>query len=324
MNNILKCSTLAIAALTLVLSGCSSAGQTQAPTSADSSVSAQKTYASTAEVLAAVQAAQTITALPDSVAATLTAKHTWAPEVYFNCKSVNNPSGAVPFGECAYGDKNGNKTMVVYGDSHAAMWAASLEGVAAKNGYKLRVFGLGGCPVLDLQFQSSQSNSPNDKCDQFHTTAVEEILAIKPDVIFATSVSDQKLRDGASPTSDQWREGWIGALKKLGASGARLSVIGSIPSWQNSDPKCLAAHTRSIQDCSVQTSEALPANMEAEIAASESAGALYVDPIKWVCAERCVPVIADTLVYFNPYHLTEAYAQYLTGAVEDAVRPVLS
>ena len=62
----------------------------------------------------------------------------------FNCRPKPQSPPSTRFGACAYGDQSPNaKLMVIFGDSHATMWAAALEGVAAKNGYRLRVFSLG-------------------------------------------------------------------------------------------------------------------------------------------------------------------------------------
>ena len=149
-------SMLASAVLILAAtSGCSSS-----PTRHEAGISstgaagaaAQPAPATTADVLAAIKAAQTLKSVPTSLRRRLAQKDDAGPRTFFECTSVNNPSHANPFGNCAYGDPKGTKLMVIYGDSRAAMWGATLEGVAKRLGWKLKVFGLGGCPVPNLHF----------------------------------------------------------------------------------------------------------------------------------------------------------------------------
>ena len=174
-----------VAAAAVVLSGCAPSNAPAAPQGAQGApANPDRTFATTAQVLEAVKAAQTINALPDSLAASLT-KGDWAKAtVRFECHSIAPPPNLVDFsksesghefGQCAAGDEKGTKLMVTLGDSRAEMWGATLEGVAAKNGYKLRTFYMNSCPAPDLHFLSYETHAPNDECAQFHQSAVAAI-----------------------------------------------------------------------------------------------------------------------------------------------------
>ena len=41
------------------------------------------------------------------------------------------------------------------------------------------------------------------------------------------------------------------------------------------------------------------------------------------CSAVCTPIIGNMLVYENQYHITETYATYLSGALQNALGPVL-
>jgi hypothetical protein len=185
------------------------------------------------------------------------------------------------------------------------------------------VYGRGGCPAPDLQYISAQTKSPNTECDDFHTSAIEAIRGLHPDLVVVTSVSDQFLVDWSHPTAAQWRDGWVSTFNKLAQPGTKFAMIGSMPQWPNSDARCLAAHVRAVQECSASVEDATPVNLDAEEAASTAAGAVYIPTLPWICAARCEPVIADKRVYINEFHLTGPYAVYLTGALEEALRPAL-
>jgi SGNH domain-containing protein len=319
------------------LASCSAPGPADkaATTAQDQPPLAQRTYATTAQVLDAVKAARDIKTLPAAAASQLTNTDVAEAQDGFDCK----PKPAVPsvhFGECAYGDPQGKKLMVMYGDSHADTWAASLEGVAAKHGWKLRVFSEGGCPAPDLQYLAYSTHSPYQDCDKFHDGATQAIRELHPDVVIVTSIGGLLL-DGSWPSSTQWRDAWISTFQKLTQPGTRLVLLANVPSWKNNDARCLAAHTGDVQNCSAAVADATegggragPAGVGAgpysqgdEQSAATAAGAHYISPQPWICTDQCEPVIADNVVYRDISHLTQVYAEYLTGALGEALQPVL-
>ena len=116
----------------------------------------------------------------------------------------------------------------------------------------------------------------------------------------------------------------MSTFQKLAQPGTHVAILGAIPNWDNNDARCLAAHTRDVQACSTERANAVSPFFDAERAAASAAGALYVDTVPWVCAEKCEPVISDIVVYYNPYHFTTKYADYLSGAVADALKPAMT
>lgn len=277
----------------------------------------------TAQVLAAVRAAQHLQRVPKSLYSRLVNPDVAGPQIYFDCIAVNNPAGADLFGNCAYGDPNGKKLMVIYGDSHAAMWAAALEDVAIRTGWKLKVFEFGGCPVPDLNFYSYQTNAPFTACKLYHKTAVAAIRALHPSLVLVTSISNQEVGKDVYPTSAQWQQGLTETLRSLSQPGQEMALIGDIPEWSNNDATCLAAHLDDVQACSVPMSVGRAANNKAEKAAAARVGALYVDTEPWICGARCEPIIHNIVVYYNSYHISDTYAQYLSGALQEALAPLL-
>jgi hypothetical protein len=102
-------------------------------------------------------------------------------------------------------------------------------------------------------------------------------------------------------------------------------MIGPIPEWPHNDERCLAAHIRKVQVCSIATADLDTPKHEAPQAAAAAAdGVLFVSPTPWVCAERCEPVIADIRVYQGLYHFSKTYANYLSGALSEALQPAMA
>jgi hypothetical protein len=314
-----------IAVTAVVLSACSTShAAPQGPTNL------KRTFATTAQVLDAVKAAQSTNELPSSVG--FLTKADWSMATgRFDCHDVDlpanilDPSRDSEFGQCAAGAESGTKLMVTFGDSRAGMWGAALESVAAKYGYQLRTFHMGNCPPLDLHFFSYETRAPDDACYQFRQSAIAAIRSLHPDLIIVTSFSYHMLADGSQPTEVQWEKGWESTLKELTQPGTRLAMFGDIPTWPKNDTHCLAGHVMAVQKCSVPQSEGMPSgNLYAERLAASTAGARYIPTTPWVCADLCEPVIADIRVYQDGYHFTNSYTVYLTGAVDDALEPALT
>jgi hypothetical protein len=325
---VLRSSAALIAVAAVVLSACSTSNAPTAPQGA--SADPGRTFATTAQVLKAVKAAQRIKDLPSSPG--FLTKADWPNATgQFDCHTVDDlPANIVDpkrtvFGQCASGDEHGAKLMVTFGDSRAGMWGAALEGVAAKNGYKLRTFHMGNCPPLDLHFFSYERYVTDDDCYQFRQSAITAIRNLHPDLVIVTSFSTHKLADLSQPTAAQWQEGWASTFRELTEPGTRLAMFGDMPDWENDDAHCLAGHVMAVQDCSVPKIAGTPSgNLDAEQAAAAAARALYIPTLPWVCADRCEPVIADTRVYQDRFHFTNSYTKYLTGAVGEAMRSALA
>jgi hypothetical protein len=328
--------TAMLAALTIALVACSPGTDmptyrtdrpTYDPNKPATSYLAEQSYATPDQVLAAVAAAQQTQVVSDVAAAhlaELSKPHQDGPEICFDQRQTHVTTTDTMFGECAYGDPNGTKQMVLYGDSRAPMWAATLERVAAISGWQMRVFAKGGCPAADLQYQNNETHAPDPGCDTFHSAAVDEIRKLHPQLVVTASYSGHTLANGDMPTTSQWQDAWVSTFQKLTQPGTHVAILGAIPTWDNNDAQCLAAHTRDVLACSTEPANAVSPYFDAERAAAAAAGALYVDTVPWVCAEKCEPVISDIVVYYNPYHFTKKYSDYLSGAVADALKPAMT
>ena len=213
--------------------------------------------------------------------------------------------------------------MVIYGDSRAGMWGAALEGVAAKNGYKLRTFYMNGCPALDLHFMSYETHAPNDDCYQFHESAIAAIRNLHPDLVITTSFSTQMLADGSQPTAAEWQQGWastsgdsptrntVGDVRRHSRVGERRRAL---PGWpRHGSPGVQCADRRShVEKSRCRASRRI-----------RSGSAVHPHPAVGVCGSLRT-VIANMRVYGNRFHFTKSYAVYLTGAVGEALQSTLA
>jgi SGNH domain (fused to AT3 domains) len=271
------------------------------------------------QVLAAVASATSLTKLPAGLAPTLENAPTDLENVGVTGCKKSDIEPAV--GRCVYGDKNGTKTVVLFGDSHAGMWLTSLHLAASRSGWQLRVFSKGGCPAPMMSFYDRQTNKQNTECDAARTTNIEAIKALHPAVVVVTSASfEQAITKDQNATSDMWQTGMTATLNGLSDPSIRLVVLGDMPVLEQTNPECLAAHLTDIQQCGSTREKALgEVFTSAEQAAATATGADYIDVSNWFCNEQCSPIIGGKQVYRNRYHVTATYATFASGALADAL-----
>ncbi len=271
------------------------------------------------QVIAAVASATSLTKLP----AGLTPSLEQAPTDFENlditgCKGPDREPSA---GRCIYGDKNGTKTVVLFGDSHAGMWLTSLHLAANRAGWQLRMYSKAGCPAPTLSFYDRQTNRQNTECDAYRKASIQAIKALHPAVVVVTSASlAQTIAKDQTATSDMWQTGLTATLTALSDPTIRLVVLGDMPVVEPTNPECLAAHLNDIQQCGSTRKEALTGVFTiAEQAAATATRADYIDVSDWFCNERCSPVIAGKQVYRNRFHITATFATFVSGALADAL-----
>ncbi|MGC0380397.1 acyltransferase family protein [Streptomyces sp. SAI-129] len=215
---------------------------------------------------------------------------------------------------CVYGDRTSSRTVVLFGDSHAAQWFPALQRLAGARGWRLVPLTKASCKVADVTIVNL--HKPYTACDTWRSNALERIRALRPALVLASS-SDAG--DPARPAADplhQWTTGFAHTYRALRGSGARVAALLDTP-WPQGDPiDCAARNSLQLHACAHHLPEATrDATRDRAVRAAASAtGATLIDPTPWVCAPRtgvCPVVVADTAVHRDDSHLSEAYAEAL-------------
>lgn len=216
---------------------------------------------------------------------------------------------------CVYGDRTSSRTVVLFGDSHAAQWFPALRQLATAHHWKLVSLTKASCKIADVTIISA--HQPYTACDTWRSQAIAKINALRPALVV---VSSSEAGDPAYPTTDplhQWTTGFTTTLRALTASGARVAALLDTP-WPEDDPiDCAADHPLELPVCANQLPDALrdPTRRSALRNAATATGTTLIDPTPWLCAPgtaTCPVVVADTAVYRDDSHLSESYAQALT------------
>jgi peptidoglycan/LPS O-acetylase OafA/YrhL len=303
-----------IGATLLVASVVSSADQTA--TSALSTSSAIPT-ASAATVERLVNEAPALKSAPADLVPPLQSGAEGYPRKS-TCDPVEYPVTSMK--PCLFGDLYGEKSMVLYGDSHSGMWFQTIDEIAKAAHWKLWYLGKSACPADLLPFEyPGNFGAEFSQCDQWHTFSIAQIKRLSPNLVIVTQ-EYMPAPDNRLYTSARWRLGLEKFFASITVPGVQFDVIGNIPQLPGDPPQCLYAHPDDLTACSAPLGKSLNPYGQAEKAAVGAVGGRYVDVTPWFCSATCTAVIGRYQVYFNQQHVMGPYAVLLRGVMAQALQ----
>jgi peptidoglycan/LPS O-acetylase OafA/YrhL len=211
---------------------------------------------------------------------------------------------------CVVGDEQGTTTVVLYGDSHAAMWLPAIELMAADRHWRVVPVIKVACPPYEVSVWRPSLGRPLTECDQWRPLAMDVIAREHPAIIFVAGSRNYQLVDTQGEPQPVnayagWQSGMVRTLTALRALTDRVVVIGESPHFHFDPPRCLATEGR-IEPCSRPRNELVSARYEAlERHTTAATGTDLIPTIPWLCRDDTCPLIlGDYLVYRNNGHLT--------------------
>jgi hypothetical protein len=227
--------------------------------------------------------------------------------------------------DCTFGDPNGAKRVVVYGDSHANMWIPALDEIGKLAHWQVIQLTKPACQVADFPSYSDVLKREYTECAEYRTFALSKIEQVHPDlVIISSAYKGVKRSAGGKPTTDGLEEAWesglssmIDRIKPLAGS---IVVLGDMAYPDQPGIDCLKDHQDDVVACNTSAKDAVMADHNAlEKQTTTRAGAQYVDTIPWFCTDTvCPAVIGGLTVHRDSYHVAENYAVWLAGALGSA------
>ena len=225
------------------------------------------------------------------------------PKVYLDDCHVNN--GEVLSGDCTYGDKSSAKTIVLYGDSHAAQWFPALEKLADENGFKLVSLTKSACPAPEVK-KVQIGAYKNADCFKWRENSAKRMREIRPAAIIVSGFQHFDVPDSYVSRQGWWAEGQKKAYQNLLGASAKLIYISDTPHPNRDIPNCLAANGGAECD-------------DSEISSSSIAGGfIKVNPTPWLCTNKCPAVVNGLVAYRDASHISVAMSRSLSlelGAV---------
>jgi hypothetical protein len=226
------------------------------------------------------------------------------PAVYGdNCHSNY---GEITSGECIYGDKTSKKTIVLYGDSHAAQWFPALEQLANDRAYKLVSLTKSACPSVDVP-RADQGAYKNIHCEKWRDYAIDRIRQLRPEAVIMSSFQYFNPPKGYPSENKWWRDGQVRLLNSLRGLSDHLIYISDTPRPLRDIPNCLAS--RDLKSCN--TTQETPVKI--------IEGFQKIDPNPWLCAQQCLAIQDGYVVYRDASHISVVAALALTPKLEAAL-----
>jgi hypothetical protein len=227
--------------------------------------------------------------------------------------------------QCVFGDTSSKTTVVLFGDSHAAMWLPPVFYDAKLLHFRIVLLWYSGCPAADVTVYDPSQHDIDTGCNTWRKQSIKDIKALAPSVVLlsdrTTSVDGSP---GVSIPDATWKAGMEQTLSELSKPKTKLAVIGDIAALTNEMPECLAAHPNKIQDCSSPNpNPGFKTHVADEEAAAKAEKASYINPQSWLCTKTCSPVVGNMVVYYDTLHASATYAEYLSIDLENAIKPLL-
>ncbi|THV22839.1 acyltransferase family protein [Glycomyces paridis] len=223
---------------------------------------------------------------------------------------------------CWFGDPEGEKDLILFGDSHAAQWFPPLNELAEASGWRMLVLTKSGCSIPDVSEYSGTLDREYTECAQWRDAALDHMAELAPDMIVATSSDKKKVLEDDPDTA--WVEGWETSLDRLHEASDEVYILADTPWAAGNVPDCLASNPDDASAC-VNTLDAgisHPERREGALEAAAESGATVVDPVPWICdmeAGKCPVVVGNLLVYRDDSHLTATFASHLAPQLAAAI-----
>ena len=243
------------------------------------------------------------------------------PTLYEDGCVVERDSTEMP-DDCWYGDPEGEKTVVLFGDSHAAQWFPALNQSAEASGWRLLALTKANCSVAEVAEFDEKLGREYTECEDWKEQAFDEIDEIGADAVVATSRDRKEVI--ADDPDQAWIDGWTSTVDRLEKSTDQVFYMADNTEFDFDVPGCLAEHPEDASTCVGDLDESVykPDRREELMQAVGDAGAAVVDPVPWLCDVEqgtCPVVVGNLLVYRDSNHLSARFVAELAPQVAAAI-----
>ena len=208
--------------------------------------------------------------------------------------------------QCLYGDEKARKSLVLFGDSHAAQWFPALNEFAKNNGYQLFSYTKSACPAANVKLPDN-GGFKDSECKKWRQSILQRLKEIKPDAVIMSGFQHFTPPTDITNPENWWKQGLSKLHLELKVVDAQQIYIADTPIPQVNVPECLS--NKSISDCSkVKKSPVWSVP-----------GFTFIDPTSWLCDSSCPVVIDKTVAYRDRSHISVDMALHLSTQLSKAL-----
>ncbi len=226
------------------------------------------------------------------------------PAPYENGCHLNYHESISPL--CEFGRLDSNKTVVLYGDSHAVQWFPALEKLATEKGFKLISLTKSACPSIDVVRESIGAFKMSN-CAAWRTDAIKRIQEAKPDLIILSSFEHFVPQGDPRNVEKWWAAGSERTYQKLQGLTQQIVYLLDTPLPKRNIPDCLTS--TSTEKCVADSKLGLPQPANFEI----------IDPAKWLCQTTCPGIVRGNVAYRDASHISVATSLELSDSLWEAL-----
>jgi hypothetical protein len=230
---------------------------------------------------------------------------------------------------CIFGDTSSGKTLVLFGDSHAAQWFEVLDRASREVGWRLFAITKSGCPSVSIRVWLTRERRRYTECDRWRLRALAMIESLKPTAVaVANSSWHQVESDGSasveSVDASAMHKGLNWTLERIPAS-SHVFLLADSPNPLFDVPDCLFRNVHRLGRCDFRRDMAIATGIRdsARSVAQKSQRVTYVDLTDHLCGTTtCSASRGDTALYRDADHLTVRFTLSLTPTFESLLRDV--
>lgn len=207
---------------------------------------------------------------------------------------------------CEFGKLDSEKTVVLYGDSHAVQWFPALEKLAEEKGFKLITLTKSACPSIDVVRESVGAFKMSN-CATWRENSIKRITEAKPDLIILSSFEHFAPYGNPSEVEKWWKDGSLRTYATLKSLTPKLVYLMDTPLPKRNIPDCLAS--TSADKCLADSKLGLPQVADFEI----------IDPAVWLCQVDCPGIVRGNVAYRDASHISVATSLELSDSLWQAL-----
>ena len=232
---------------------------------------------------------------------------------------------------CQVGEDNGEKTLVLIGDSHARAWIPAFDRINEAGNWKAYYLVKPQCTAAHVPIASAQSDDlVFTDCSDFQDWVIDQVEDLNPDLVVVASsppVNGVFENDRRITALDEiiplLREGYDELFLELAASSAEVVLLRDVPKSPDDPATCLTTGDPSLGDCMFEPDKRSQILGDVAVESASVSGARVVDPTPWLCYQgECPIVIGGTLSYRDTDHITTEYAANLWATLGRALRMI--
>jgi peptidoglycan/LPS O-acetylase OafA/YrhL len=225
---------------------------------------------------------------------------------------------------CPRGDTDGDKTLVLIGDSHARQWVPALDVLSQRYGYTAYFLIREGCPSSDVT-PWMVHGGPSTDCEAFQDWAREQVEQLHPDVVLLGSEAnrrgftgdDGELVNDEETMATMYRDGMEREVDYLSPNAGRVIVIGDPPAVMEHPGRCLSERDATLKSCLSTEDEVSLVFIDSLRQAAANKGVQFVETAAWFCVDGlCPSVVGDYIAHRDRTHISQSYAGYLSDELE--------